>query len=303
MKVRQFLTGVAAGAVAITLTAPAFGQGLDDVEIKTEQVGEGLYVLFGAGGNIGVSVGDDGVFLIDDQYAPLTERIIAAVNAISDGNIRFVLNTHYHGDHTGGNENLGKAGAIIVAHDNVYMRLAPRALQEVVDDNQRLDPAAIPVVTFNDQMSFHLNGDEARIIHAPNSHTDGDSIVHFKGANVIHMGDTFFNERYPFIDVNGGGSVDGLLATLGRLLEIADDDTVIIPGHGPVTNKAGLEVYRNMVGTIRDRVQDGINQGISIDEIVAGGATAEFDADWVPEGWFIGAERMVTQIYNSLTAD
>jgi len=202
-------------AVLVTIAAIGYAQAPDfsKVEIVAHKVSEGLYMLQGAGGNIAVSVGEDAVFLVDDQYAPLTPKIKAAVAALTDKPIKFVLNTHWHGDHTGGNENLGSGGTLIVAHDNVRRRMSTEQFNAFF--NRKTPPApkaALPVVTFAESVRFHINGEEIHAFHVPPAHTDGDSIVHFTRANVIHTGDLFFNGLYPFIDVASGGGIDGMIA-------------------------------------------------------------------------------------------
>src|SRR4051812_45330333 len=239
---------VALFSALLSLAAAAQSDRFDKVEIKTTRLTQSLYLLEGEGGNIGVSVGDDGVFVIDDQFAPLTARILAAIKTISDKPVRFVINTHWHFDHTGGNENFGKTGVTIVAHDNVRKRLATKTPIEFFKSAYGPTPAAgLPVLTFKDTVTFHLNGDEAMAIHAPNAHTDGDSIIHFKNVNVVHMGDTYFNGLYPFIDTGTRGSVKGMIAAADRALQITDDTSRIIPGHGPLSNKAELREYRAML--------------------------------------------------------
>lgn len=257
-------------------------------------------MLFGAGGNIGVSVGEDGVFIVDDQFAPLTEKIKAAIAELSDKPIRFAINTHFHGDHTGGNENLGREGTVIVAHDNVRIRMAAGSFIKAF--NNRTEPQdgfALPTVTFNDQASLHLNGEQTRMHHVSNAHTDGDSIVHFEGSNVVHMGDTFFNGRFPFIDVDSGGSIDGVIAAANKVLGIVDEGTRIIPGHGPVSDKAGLMMYRDMLVTVRDRVAEMKSAGNSLEEVVAAGVVDDFK-----ENYGAGGEQwpaaFVSFVYNSL---
>ncbi len=261
-------------------TSTAFAQ-FDKTEIKTEKLSLTTYVLFGAGGNIGLSIGEDSVFVIDDQFAPLTPKIQAAISKLTSKPVQFVLNTHWHGDHTGGNENLGKAGALIVAHDNVRKRLSSEQFIEFMRAKAEPQPkAALPVVTFSQDVSFHINGDEIFAFHVPRAHTDGDSIVHFRKANVIHMGDTFFNGFYPFIDTSSGGTADGIVAAADRVLALTDDKTRIIPGHGPVATKTDLKVFRDMVATVTSRVAPLVKQGKTLDEILATKPTAEFDERW-----------------------
>ncbi len=287
--------------VAATLVAPpaAVSQERDwaAVEIRTERLSEGLYVLFGQGGNIGLSVGEDGAFLVDDQFAPLTEKILAAVSAVTDQPVRFVLNTHWHGDHTGGNENMGKAGALIVAHDNVRRRMDPRSFRDLVGRSVQAPPDALPVVTFNDRVGFHWNGEEIRATHVDHAHTDGDALVRFVNADVIHMGDVFFNGRYPFIDTDSGGGIEGIIAAADMVLEMAGPGTRIVPGHGDVAGPEELRAYRDMLSTVRDRVGKLIAEGRSEDEVVAAAPTKDLDATWGQN-----SERFVRGAYKSLQA-
>lgn len=282
---------------AISLAAAAQDD-MADVQIEARHVSGNVHALFGRGGNIGVSAGEDGVFLIDDQFAPLTERILAALAGISDEPVKFVINTHWHGDHVGGNENLGRAGAVIVAHDNVRERMSTEQFMEAFDRTVPASPPeALPVVTFNDTVTFHLNGDTITVTHVPAGHTDGDSIVHFAQADVLHMGDILFTSGYPFIDLGSGGSVQGMIAAVERALEMAGGDTKIIPGHGELTDRAGLEAYHHMLTTIAGRVQRHMDEGASLEEIRAAGVTREFDERW--SGAFIDADRFVGFVHDS----
>ncbi len=252
-----------------------------DVVIDTIAVADNIYMLMGMGGNIGVSAGEDGVFMIDDQFSPLTPKIKAAIKAISDKPIRFVLNTHWHYDHTGGNENLGGEGVVIVAHDNVRERMSKDGFIEAF--NKKIPASAhiaLPVITFNDRVTFHLNNQEIEVVHRSNAHTDGDSIVIFKSANVVHMGDTFFNGLYPFIDASSKGSVNGMIDTANHVLAMVDYRAKIIPGHGPLGDKRALIKYRDMLVTVRDRMQKLMDQGKTIEEIIALKPNADFDASW-----------------------
>jgi glyoxylase-like metal-dependent hydrolase (beta-lactamase superfamily II) len=271
------------GLFAAALLAAGVGHAQDfsRIEIKTTKLTDTVYMLTGAGGNLGVAVGPDSVFVVDDQYAPMTEKITAAIAAITPTPVRFIVNTHWHGDHTGGNENFGKAGSLIVAHDNVRKRMSVEQFIEAF--NMRTPPApavALPVVTFAQSVSFHLNGDEIRAIHMPNAHTDGDAIVHFVKSNVVHMGDIFFNGMYPFIDDATGGSVEGVIAACDKVAPMIDDRTKVIPGHGPLSNKAELKAYRDMLVTVSGRVKDMIKQGRKIDEITAANLTKDLDEKW-----------------------
>ena len=285
----------AAGAVLAALLVPAVPlhaqRDWNAVQIKTIDVAPGIHMLEGAGGNIGVSSGDDGVVLVDDQFAPLTDKILAAVAEISDQPIRFLLNTHWHFDHVGGNENHGKAGTLIVAHDNVRRRMAAGGVIDYFQsDNPPAPEAALPVVTFDHTVTFHLNGDEVHAFHVPPAHTDGDSIIHFRKANVVHMGDLYFNGMYPFIDYSSGGSIDGVINGVDKVLAMIDDDTKIIPGHGPLSNRVELTAYRDMLSGIRDVVAPMVQAGKSLEEVVAAKPTAAFDEKWAkgfipPEGF------------------
>jgi cyclase len=290
--------------VLITLlgsTAPALAQqDFAGVEIETIPVADGVYMLVGQGGNIGLSVGDDGAFLVDDQYAPLTERILAAVREVGGGDVKFVVNTHWHGDHTGGNENLRGEGAIIFAHENVRARMSTE--QFLAAFNQRVPPSpsgALPVVTFPDQMTFHWNDKTVHVYHVPNAHTDGDSIVHYTDRNAFHMGDIFFNGMYPFIDVSSGGSLPGMVAAVETVLERADEDSRIIPGHGPLANTEDLRGYHEMLSDVHDRILSLIERGMSEDEVVTANPTEPWEAEY--GGGFMSAENFTRFAYQSMT--
>jgi len=269
------------------------------VEIQAIPVGSGIYMLIGRGGNICISSGEDGVFMIDDQYAPLTGKIKATVAKITPKPIRFVINTHWHGDHTGGNENLGGEGAAIIAHENVRKRLS---VDQVMGAMGRTVPAlsrkGLPIITFTRDIAVHLNGQDIAVFHVANAHTDGDAFVHFRQANVLHTGDVLFMGLYPFIDIEHGGSIDGMIRAVEQILGKVDDKTRIIPGHGPLSDRNGLIVYRDMLISIRGRIKSQIDAGMGLDEIVSSRPTRDFDETW--GGGFIGPDALVTTVYQSL---
>ena len=261
--------------------AAALGQAQEEVTIESVELGGGVFLLTGQGGNLGAFVGEDGIFLIDDQFAPLTDKILAALAKLSPQPVRFVLNTHWHRDHTGGNENLGKRGAILVAHDNVRLRLSSEQFNEIFQrTTPPSPPGALPVVTFADAVTFHWNGDTVRAFHVEHAHTDGDVVVSFEKANVVHMGDLFFNGRYPVIDISSGGGVEGIIAGVDRVLGMIDDSTKVIPGHGPLGDKKTLQAYRNMLAEISGRVKSLIAQGKTLEEVKAAKPGGAYDANW-----------------------
>ncbi len=277
-------------SAAMILAGPVLAQDVSKVEIKTEQVAPGVAVLFGAGGNIGVSYGEDGTILIDDQFAPLTAKIKTAVTALGAQPVKFLVNTHWHYDHTGGNENLGRDGVLIMAHDNVRVRMAAGQ-----GDQKPAAKAALPVVTYADGLKLHLNGEEVRVVHMPAGHTDGDSIVHWTKSNVIHMGDLFFwKMSFPFVDASSGGNVRGVVAAADKALAIADDQTKIIPGHGPVATKADLQQYRDMVAQIIGKVEAGVKAGKTLAQIKA---ERPADGYGVKADGFITADKFVETVY------
>lgn len=263
------------------------------VEIRAEKLADGVAVLFGAGGNIGVSYGPDGTVLIDDQYAPLTGKIQAAVKDLGADPVKYLINTHWHGDHSGGNENLGRAGALIMAHDHVRERLA-RGTDKIAP----AAPEALPVITYHDGIKLHLNGDEVRVRHMKHAHTDGDSIVFWKNANVLHMGDLFFHQvTLPFIDLNSGGNARGILAAAEQALTLVDDETKIIPGHGPVATRADLIAYRDMMKTVIAAVEKAQGEGKSLAAVQAMKPAAQWDVN--PDA-FIKGDAFVEAVYKSL---
>jgi cyclase len=281
MKKKLVLAALASGLLALAAHPAVAQQDFSKVEVKAEKVADGLWMLTGAGGNIGVSAGPDGVFLVDDQYAPLTDKIKAAVATVSDKPVRFVLNTHWHGDHVGGNENLGKDGAVLVAHENVRKRMSKEQFIKLFNRTVPASPAAaLPLVTFAESLSFHLNGEDVDAIHVPPAHTDGDVIVFFRKANVIHAGDTLFNGMYPVVDLSSGGSVDGMIGAADRILTVADASTKIIPGHGPLATKADVKAFRDMLAASRDAVAPLVKAGKTLDDVKAAKPTAALDEKW-----------------------
>lgn len=269
------------------------------VEFSTFQLSDTIYMLRGRGGNVGISNGEDGLYIIDDQARPVTSQLLDAIGKISNKPIRFVINTHYHDDHTGGNETIGKAGALIIAHDNSRTRMTT---EQVSSFMKKTTPpyaqAALPVVTFNDQISLHFNGETATVYHVAHGHTDGDSIIHFPASNVIHMGDMYFNTLYPYVDLDAGGSIQGMVHAADLALSLADDSTRIIPGHGPLAITEDLRAYRNFLIKAIANVQVLIDEGNNLQQIIAAQPTAEWDEE-LGKAWITPAQ-FVTFIYNSL---
>lgn len=271
----------------------------DSVQIEAVPVREGLYMLVGRGGNIGLSVGDDGTFLIDDQYAPLTAKIEAAIRKVTPDPVRFLVNTHWHGDHTGGNENFGKKGSIVVAHENVRRRMSVEQVREIL----RTDPIpaspkdALPRITFTEEVTFHWNGDDIRAFHVAPAHTDGDVMIHFANRDVLHTGDVIVNGRYPFIDVDAGGNLNGIIAAAEKVLAMVKPTTKIIPGHGALATPDDVRAYRDMLVVVRERIKKLVDEGKSADEVVAAKPTADLDGKWGAQ-----PERFVRGAYHSLRA-
>jgi cyclase len=294
MNQRLLAVSLLATVIATPLSAQ---QDFSKVEVKAENLAPGVSVLFGAGGNIGVSHGEDGTVLIDDQFAPLTPKIQAAVAALGASPVKFLINTHWHGDHSGGNENFGKAGAVIMAHDNVRVRMASD--QKTPFGEVKASPkVALPVITYAEGLKLHLNGEEVRVISVPPAHTDGDSIVHWTKSNVIHMGDLFFHKMsFPFVDRSSGGDVRGVIAAADKVLAMADDNTKIIPGHGAVASKADLVAYRDMLVAIVGKVEAAVKAGKSLEEVKAMKPADGFGVN--PNG-FIKPDMFVEMVYDSL---
>ena len=291
---------LAASPLALFPVSQAHAQEADrfaNVEIKAEPLADGVAVLFGAGGNIGISYGPDGTVLIDDQFAPLTPKIQAAIADLGAEPVTYLINTHWHGDHSGGNENFGKAGALIMAHDHVRERML--GIQKSGRGNDPASPVeALPTVTYHDGIKLHLNGDEVQVRHMKHGHTDGDSVIFWKKANVVHMGDLFFHKMsLPFIDLNSGGNVRGVLAAAEKVLTMVNEDTKIIPGHGPMATKADLIAYRDMLKTVIGAVEKAQGEGKSLEAVQEMKPAAQWDIN--PDA-FIKGDAFVEAVYKSL---
>lgn len=274
----------------------------DAVPIKAVAVAPGIHLFIGRGGNVAISSGADGVLLIDDQYASQYDAIVTAIRDVTDAPARFLINTHWHDDHSGGNAAMSDAGAIIFAHDNVRRRLSTDQVLEFFNKERPASPAnALPVVTFTSDITFHFNNDTVHVFHVGNAHTDGDAAVHFRRANVIHTGDVFFNGMYPFIDTGSGGSMIGVIAAAEKILAIADADTKIIPGHGPLSDKRGLSQYHAMLLAVQRSIAQLIVSGATEEQAVLAQPTASFDATW--GGGFLNPDRFVRMVYDNIKRD
>ena len=281
--------------------AHAQEQDWSKVTIKTIKVTESIYMLQGSGGNIGVSVGEDGVIVIDDQYAPLTPKIQEAISKLSTKPIKFVINTHWHGDHVGGNENLAAAGAVIIAHDNVRKRMSSEQFIALMSTKVPPSPEkALPIVTFTSDITLHFNGEDIHVMHVDATHTDGDAVIVFPKAKVIHMGDCYMTISYPFADISSGGSFDGFISTSDKIAGMADATTKIIPGHGPLSNAAELKAWRDMLVEIRAAVKKLAAGGKSLADVQKAKPTAKWDEKW--GGKFIKADQVVEFAYTAVKA-
>ncbi|HYX23601.1 MAG TPA: MBL fold metallo-hydrolase [Thermoanaerobaculia bacterium] len=291
----RLLTGIWLAALPV-LPAGAQQQDFSKVEIKAIPVSGSIYMLLGSGGNIGVSAGTDGVLIVDDQFAPLADKIRAALQGINPGKLRFVLNTHFHFDHTGGNPVFGPESTI-VAHDNVRKRLesGSSARGNKIDP---MVPAGLPVVTFADAVSVHFNGEEVKVVHFPHGHTDGDSIVFFTKSNVVHMGDDFFNGLFPFVDLENGGSVQGMTDAVAKVLSQVPADAKVIPGHGPLSDVAGLKQFHRMLVETTAIVSKGMKAGKTLEQLQAAGLPDE----WKSWSSFIDTKGWIATIHDSLGA-
>jgi len=289
------IPAIAAALLGLAAAAPA--QDFDDVQITTTRVAGNIYMLEGRGGNIGACVGPDGILIIDDEFAPLAEKIRAALRALDPGPVEFILNTHYHGDHVGGNVEFAKEGTII-AQENVRKRVSTR---QGSGDRVRepIDPAGWPVVTFADAVTVHFNGEDIRFFHLPAGHTDGDGLVFFPKANVIHMGDQMFSGRFPIIDVDAGGSVDGYAANLQWVLDNIPGDASVIPGHGPLSTMDDVKRLRDMIVETREYVRGQMKAGKTIEQIRQAGLPQQYR---VFETKSFTSERWIDVLYRSLSA-
>ncbi|MDP6535798.1 MAG: MBL fold metallo-hydrolase [Gammaproteobacteria bacterium] len=271
-------------SITLLLAQPVSAQqDFSNVEITPHHVAGTFYYLQGAGGNIGLSIGEDGVVMIDDQFAPLTDKILAAIRSLNDGEIRFVINTHVHGDHTGGNENLGRMGILILARDEVRVRLS-----------EQQPEAALPVLTYSDAITIHLNGEEVYAFPVPPAHTDGDTFIHFKDSDVIHAGDVFRTTAFPVIDTNNGGSLEGTLAALAMLVGTAGPNTQIVPGHGEVSSRMDVMGFRDMVIDVKNKVAPMVERGMSYDQVAAANPTAAYNDRYGDP------ERFLRAVYSEL---
>lgn len=297
MKTSILITACA--AMALSCSAAAHEHAAEP-KFSQQKLSDNLYMLTGKGGNLALSTGTDGLLLIDDDYTDMAEKTRAAIASISSEPVKFVINTHWHFDHTGGNQMLGESGTIIVAHDNVRQRLMDGGVIKAF--NAKIEPAqkpALPVMTFSSNVSFHWNDDTISVDHPETSaHTDGDAVVYFKNDNVVHTGDLYFNSIYPFIDASSGGSMLGVIAAVTDVLAKIDDDTRVIPGHGALSNKAELTAYRDMLQNVYARILKMKSAGKTLQQVVDSKPTADFDDEW-NEG-FLKADNWVGIIYSAI---
>jgi cyclase len=279
MRPHQCLKSLVLFLSSLALASSVFAQqDFSSVEIIPRHVAGSVYYLEGRGGNIGLSIGEDGIIMIDDQFAPLTEKIVAAIRSLSDGEIRFLINTHVHGDHTGGNENLGNMGVLILARDEIRVRLA-----------QQAPAAALPVLTYSDAITIHLNGEEVYAFPVPPAHTDGDTFIHFKDSDVVHTGDVFRTTAFPVIDTSNGGTLKGTLEALGRLIGIAGPNPKILPGHGVVSNREDVIGFRDMVLDVSGQVEELLARNMSYQQVAAVDPTAGYNAQYGDPDRFLRA--------------
>ena len=278
----------------LAITQKTLAQNFDSVEIKSIKITESIYMLQGSGGNIGVLLGNDGIVLIDDQFAPLSAKIKDALKTLNNKQVRFIINTHFHGDHTGGNENFGGEGAVIVSQENSRLRMTTDQFMATFNTKQKAAPYdALPKVTFTESVALHLNGETVEVFHVKNAHTDGDVIIHFKESNVFHAGDVFVRYGLPFIDQAHGGSIDGMIRGVDTLLSMTNEESKIIPGHGMLAEKKDLLEYKKMLEIVRDRISKQIKNGKTLNEIIDADPTKEYNAG-------VGRDIFIKSVYASL---
>ena len=278
----------------------AYSQKFEDVEIKSAKLSDNVYVITGKGGNIGLLIGKDGNVLIDDQFAPLTNKILDMIHNLSNQPIKFLINTHWHPDHTGGNENFGKLGSLIVSHENVRERLSTEQFIQFME--RKIKPSAVealPIITFTDSISFHINNETVLVYHFPNAHSDGDSMIYFKENNVLHTGDIFVKNRYPFIDTSSNGTIDGIIGALKKIIPLLNKESVIIPGHGDISNLNDLNEYLSMLQDVRNTISSQINKSYPIKQILESNPTSLFDNKYGNDK-FITTDNFVTAVIQSL---
>jgi glyoxylase-like metal-dependent hydrolase (beta-lactamase superfamily II) len=291
---KNTLFTVCIGLIFLSFCISVNAQNLDSVQIKTSKVAGSIYMLEGSGGNIGALVGKDGIILVDDQFAPLSEKIKKALAALSTQSIKFIINTHFHSDHTDGNKTLGGEGVVIVAHENTRKRLTTDQLIATFKiDQKAYSYDALPKITFTESVTFNMNGETIQVFHVKNAHTDGDAIIYFKESNVLHTGDVFVRYGLPFIDQPNGGNVEGMLAATEQLLKMINDETKIIPGHGALSTKKDLQDYKNMIQIVRDRVAEGMKSGKTMDQVIDSDPAKEYKT-------VFDKVEFVKAIYNSL---
>ncbi len=302
MKTIQETLKSAALAIALMIApgvANAQGPDLSNAKIATIDVAENIYMLAGMGGNIALSVSDDGAFLVDNQFAQVTDKIMAAVKDKTDGPVTFLFNTHWHGDHTGGNENFGNMGIPIIAQENVRARMSVDTKSYMSGNTIKAAPAAaLPAITFTESTSLYQGGQRIDLIKVPPAHTDGDAIVVYRNSNVIHMGDVFLNNIYPFIDYGSGGTLEGMIKAVNLGIDLADDDTKVIPGHGELATKADMVRYRDMLLVVKEKVAEGQASGKSLEELLEEKPLAELETAWGGTPF-----RNGSQVYESVFKD
>ncbi len=295
--IKQIKTKAITFCLAVSFLAiiqKTLAQNFDSVEIKSIKITESIYMLQGSGGNIGALLGNDGIVLIDDQFAPLSSKIKNALKILSNKQVRFIINTHFHGDHTGGNENFGGEGAVIVSQENSRLRMTTDQFMATFNTEQKAAPYdALPKVTFTESVTLHLNGETVEVFHVKNAHTDGDVIIHFKESNVYHAGDIFVRYGLPFIDQAHGGSINGMIQGVDTLLFLTNNNSKIIPGHGMLAERKDLLEYKKMLDTVRNRISEKISQGKTLDEIIDADPTKEYNAG-------VGRDIFIKSVYASL---